>query len=83
MQPVVIKEKKFTYTRITSKMKEGDYHNFTEVEESQVAHVAFVSRGQEGLSVQFFMLSPDGKSFNPVKHVERIMEIDGGKEVED
>jgi hypothetical protein len=80
---VTIRERKFTYKRLTmSPTGEDKFRTVGEVEEFCIAHTVFISRTQEGLAAQFGNFTPDGNLYI-VKYVERIQEIDGGVEVDE
>jgi hypothetical protein len=83
MAPVTIRDRKFTYKRLTmSPTGEEKFRTIAEVEESCIAHTVFISRTQEGLAAQFGKFTPDGNLYI-VNYVEKIVKIDGGVEIEE
>ena len=78
---VTLRDRKITFTRISNgKADDKSFRSYYEIEESVVCHVAFISRGQDGLSVQFLNFTNAGQSYL-VRVVDRVIAIDSGVEL--
>lgn len=79
---VMLKDRKFTYTRIAlAQPKDYGMSQNIEVTETVIAHQAFHVTRQEGALVHFLVFTPDGNSY-PIKIVDRVIILDNGVPIE-